>query len=186
MKNLILNNLLVFLSITAIIGCTKDEEVIDTAVLEAQELREQRQLLEASVAFLINTDSILAERKIETVEVVRFDSDYKALDSYDVHGKSFVDDGEGFDVKKGDGIYTALVISDQTDILEAKLATNDEFKYGDRLDGLLETRKLKIKIKVKCRATSKQEGESLFGFSCEKWGGCVEFEDCKVEVEIEL
>ncbi|MBW1296060.1 hypothetical protein [Aquimarina litoralis] len=185
MKNLILNNVVLFLVVVTLIGCAKDDEVIDPAALEAEELREQRKLLNESVAFLINTDSILAERKIQTVEVVRFDSDYKALDAYDVDGKSFVDNGEGFDAEKGDGIYTAQVISEQIDVLEAKLATNEQFKYEERLDGLLEIRKLKIKVKIKCRATSKQEGESLFGFSCEKWGGCVELKDCKVEIEIE-
>ncbi|GAA4274901.1 hypothetical protein U6A24_12310 [Aquimarina gracilis] len=185
MKNSILNNLLLFLFIVALIGCAKDDEVMDIAVIEAEELRVQRQLLNESVAFLINTDSILAGRNIETVELVSFDSDYKKLDSYDVNGKSFVDSGEGFDAKKGDGIYTAQVVSEQTDVLEAKLATNENFKYEDRLDGLLEARALKIKIKVTCRATSKPEGESFFGFSCEKWGGCVEVEDCTVEIEIE-
>ncbi|GAB1856473.1 hypothetical protein MHTCC0001_13080 [Flavobacteriaceae bacterium MHTCC 0001] len=185
MKTYILNILSLTVCLLALVGCNDNNEDITSTDSELDKLNEQRQLFNESVAFLINADEKLLERHIAHFELIAIDEDYEKLPSYDFNGQIFSDNGEGLDTQKSDGIYTAQHFSSEDERLTLKLAKSDRFIYNDRLDGLLTERKLKIKIRVNCRLTEKKEGTTILGFSCEKWGGCIETKECKVEIEIE-
>lgn len=117
--------------------------------------------------------------------------------NYIINGIEISDDGLGYDKIAGDGVYTSkkLFVPTEENFVEVKRSfVGEKFRYQGELNEFLNAndylqvagKKFKIAVKGGCKVRYVTTGNSALGIPC-KYGGCLEFYDCKeVEVEFEF
>lgn len=146
------------------------------------------QEIEKSTAILTQGRVIVkgsTEKSARSFLLLNFDKNNKILAEYNVDGHLYVDNGEKNDLKAGDGIYTS------TDLFPNPKKTNvsylmksDSFMYQKELESLSNN---KVGISVGCKIRHVRSGHTtIFGLDCAHvLGGCIEFYDCEVSLELE-
>lgn len=130
---------------------------------------------------------------VKEIRFVNFSPAFKMPVGYGIKGEALADNGKGYDLKAGDGIYTSVVTYPVTSRQAAnpvgvsvpvlqKVVVDEGFKYEEQLDSRMVTER--IKIKVKCHFNFCGCPCPTFTCNACEWFGwsCVSFEWCEVEV----
>lgn len=153
--------------------------------------------LESTAIFVAPTLPVTEKEHALRLWLVNFSGE-ELNDSYIFDGIEIYDDGEGYDEEAGDGIYTSARLftpaeGNNPDAINI-MHIGSDFQFQDKLDQFLTDnqyvtfgkpkRKVSIEVKGGCKVRYTFSGNSsVFGIPC-KYGGCVEFYDCK-ELEVE-
>lgn len=155
------------------------------------------QLFKESVAVMgTYTRNLNGKAFVKEIRLVNFSSQLKMPVGYGLKGEVLADNGKGYDLKAGDGIYTSIgtypitgkqaanAVGISVPVMQ-KVVVDQGFKYENDLDSRMTMDKIKIKVKCNIRFC----GCPCQTFTCNacEWFGwsCITFDWCEVEVGFE-
>lgn len=192
MKNLKLL-CIILLSGMIMSACTEQGEIENppSELIGAEYYKENVSLFDARVRSLLN------ENYVQELYFADFGETPRMPAYVNFNNEQYVDNGEGFDLKAGDGIYTSVrsFLNEKftfkegaiyTSVLDAPMLYHDEFTHLDKLNALsqaYELRKLDFGNRVDIVSCSASIELGTNDCLAAQWGWC---SDCCVTVTVDL